>query len=60
MSDTPEKPLSGDFAKAALVIYAPDTASQKAAEAAKELVERNGGQVEIRKQNPPYSYPGIH
>jgi ABC-type branched-subunit amino acid transport system substrate-binding protein len=60
MADTPEKPLAGDFAKAALVIYAPDAASQKAAQAAKDLIEKNGGKVEVRNQNPPYSYPGIH
>lgn len=57
MSETSPKE---DFAKAAVVIYAPDAASQKAAEAAKELIEQGGGKVEIRKQNPPYTFCGIH
>ncbi|MEZ0226272.1 MAG: hypothetical protein ACAH83_17075 [Alphaproteobacteria bacterium] len=56
----PEKSVKDDFAKAAVVIYAPDAASFKAAEAAKELIEENGGKVEIRRQHPPYNFPGIH
>jgi hypothetical protein len=59
MTDAAPK-LKEDFSKATVVIYAPDAASQKAAEAAKDLIEGNGGKVEIRKQHPPYNFPGIH
>lgn len=58
MPDAPSP--KDDFAKAAVVIYAPDAASLKAAEAAKELIEERGGKVDIRRQNPPCNFPGIH
>lgn len=60
MAERDEKSLKDQFADATVVIYAPNAASQKAAEAARELIEKGGGSVEIRRQNPPWNFPGIH
>jgi hypothetical protein len=60
MADQPAKTSTDAFAKAALVIYAPDAASQEAAREIQKQVEQAGGKVEIRNQSPPWTYAGIH
>ena len=43
------------FANAALVVYAPDEGSYRAAKAVEALVEKNHGSVDIRRQDAPRS-----